>query len=260
MLVTSNRAVGEWGSVFGDAVVATAILDRLLHHMRVPRILVRPKGEPPGLIRRPAGPPPRRIPGAFATPGRCEDGSRCTTSQHKTHSTGAGDDGVVVYGWHPWAGRAVRLHEVIRRAAGTTARCTLVDAPAVRLQEIPVWMLDPVACGAMRATPQPIAALSALMSLRILLAVAGKGHVPRRATLASPESSGDRHATASAPTTPVGPAARLRPDARAVDSDAASLEQPADGDAADPHPPADPAAHRPYRQSRAAGRPSRSRR
>ncbi|WP_363323040.1 ATP-binding protein [uncultured Jannaschia sp.] len=32
MLVTSNRAVGEWGSVFGDAVIATAILDRLLHH------------------------------------------------------------------------------------------------------------------------------------------------------------------------------------------------------------------------------------
>jgi len=35
MLVTSNRAVGEWGSVFGDAIVATAILDRLLHHSRV---------------------------------------------------------------------------------------------------------------------------------------------------------------------------------------------------------------------------------
>ena len=31
MLITSNRAVSEWGSVFGDAVVATAILDRLLH-------------------------------------------------------------------------------------------------------------------------------------------------------------------------------------------------------------------------------------
>jgi len=35
MLVTSNRAVGEWGSVFGDPIVATAILDRLLHHSHV---------------------------------------------------------------------------------------------------------------------------------------------------------------------------------------------------------------------------------
>ena len=35
MLITSNRSVGEWGSVFGDAVVATAILDRLLHHSHV---------------------------------------------------------------------------------------------------------------------------------------------------------------------------------------------------------------------------------
>jgi DNA replication protein DnaC len=35
MLITSNRSVGEWGAVFGDAVVATAILDRLLHHSQV---------------------------------------------------------------------------------------------------------------------------------------------------------------------------------------------------------------------------------
>ena len=35
MLVTSNRAVGEWGAVLGDPVVATAILDRLLHHSHV---------------------------------------------------------------------------------------------------------------------------------------------------------------------------------------------------------------------------------
>ena len=35
ILLTSNRAVGEWGTVFGDAVVATAILDRLLHHSHV---------------------------------------------------------------------------------------------------------------------------------------------------------------------------------------------------------------------------------
>ena len=35
MLITSNRAVGEWGTVFDDAVVATAILDRLLHYSHV---------------------------------------------------------------------------------------------------------------------------------------------------------------------------------------------------------------------------------
>jgi DNA replication protein DnaC len=35
ILLTSNRSVGEWGAVFGDPVVATAILDRLLHHSHV---------------------------------------------------------------------------------------------------------------------------------------------------------------------------------------------------------------------------------
>ncbi len=35
ILITSNRAVGEWGTVLGDQVVATAILDRLLHHSHV---------------------------------------------------------------------------------------------------------------------------------------------------------------------------------------------------------------------------------
>jgi DNA replication protein DnaC len=32
MLITSNRSLSEWGTVFADPVVATAILDRLLHH------------------------------------------------------------------------------------------------------------------------------------------------------------------------------------------------------------------------------------
>lgn len=35
ILITSNRSVGEWGEVFGDSVVATAILDRLLHHSQI---------------------------------------------------------------------------------------------------------------------------------------------------------------------------------------------------------------------------------
>jgi len=35
ILITSNRAVEDWGTVLGDQVVATAILDRLLHHSHV---------------------------------------------------------------------------------------------------------------------------------------------------------------------------------------------------------------------------------
>jgi hypothetical protein len=35
LLVTSNRAAGDWGAVLGAPVVANAILDRLLHHSRV---------------------------------------------------------------------------------------------------------------------------------------------------------------------------------------------------------------------------------
>jgi DNA replication protein DnaC len=34
-LLTSNKSFGEWGQVFGDEVLATAILDRLLHHCDV---------------------------------------------------------------------------------------------------------------------------------------------------------------------------------------------------------------------------------
>jgi DNA replication protein DnaC len=32
MIITSNKSFAEWGSVLGDDVLATAILDRLLHH------------------------------------------------------------------------------------------------------------------------------------------------------------------------------------------------------------------------------------
>jgi DNA replication protein DnaC len=35
IIVTSNKSFGEWGQVFGDDVLASAILDRLLHHCDV---------------------------------------------------------------------------------------------------------------------------------------------------------------------------------------------------------------------------------
>jgi IstB-like ATP binding protein len=41
IIITSNQSLGAWGEVFGDQVVASAILDRLLHHS----ITVNLKGE-----------------------------------------------------------------------------------------------------------------------------------------------------------------------------------------------------------------------
>jgi len=32
MILTSNRSFSQWNEIFGDPVIATAILDRLLHH------------------------------------------------------------------------------------------------------------------------------------------------------------------------------------------------------------------------------------
>jgi DNA replication protein DnaC len=41
IIITSNQSLGAWGEVFGDAVIASAILDRLLHHS----ITINIKGE-----------------------------------------------------------------------------------------------------------------------------------------------------------------------------------------------------------------------
>jgi hypothetical protein len=38
ILMTSNKSFGEWGELMGDPILATAILDRLLHHSHVVNI------------------------------------------------------------------------------------------------------------------------------------------------------------------------------------------------------------------------------
>ena len=35
LIVTSNKAFGRWGEVFGDDVVAAAMIDRLVHNAEV---------------------------------------------------------------------------------------------------------------------------------------------------------------------------------------------------------------------------------
>ena len=37
-IITSNKSFGDWQELFGDQVVAAAILDRLLHHCKVVNI------------------------------------------------------------------------------------------------------------------------------------------------------------------------------------------------------------------------------
>jgi DNA replication protein DnaC len=35
IILTSNQSFGQWAEVFGDPIIATAVLDRLLHHSHV---------------------------------------------------------------------------------------------------------------------------------------------------------------------------------------------------------------------------------
>src|ERR1700689_2047074 len=62
IIITSNQSLGAWGEVFGDTVIASAILDRLLHHS----ITINIKGESfrlkekpkAGLLKPKLEPPP----------------------------------------------------------------------------------------------------------------------------------------------------------------------------------------------------------
>jgi DNA replication protein DnaC len=61
IILTSNKSYGDWGGIFGDPIIATAILDRLLHHSTTINI----RGESyrlkdrrrAGLLGRPEGQP-----------------------------------------------------------------------------------------------------------------------------------------------------------------------------------------------------------
>ena len=59
VIVTSNKPFGRWGEVFGDDVVAAAMIDRLVHHAEV----VSLKGDSYRLKDRDLG----RVPAGKAT-------------------------------------------------------------------------------------------------------------------------------------------------------------------------------------------------
>lgn len=74
IVLTSNKSYGDWGSIFGDTIIATAILDRLLHHSTTINI----RGESyrlkerrkAGLLPRPNDPPEQHSAGALEGRGK----------------------------------------------------------------------------------------------------------------------------------------------------------------------------------------------
>jgi hypothetical protein len=35
VIITANKGFNQWGEIFGDEVIASAVLDRLLHHSHI---------------------------------------------------------------------------------------------------------------------------------------------------------------------------------------------------------------------------------
>ena len=128
------------------------------------------------------------------TRSRSDDGACCRTRRQNSHGTAGLGDVEVAYRWHPWAGRMVRVHEVIDKAAGLLARCSLIGDAVSRAQEIPVWMFDAAWCRTVRGAAHPVVGLDALLALRSLLLEADAGPIPAEmnleaATIASPEEN-----------------------------------------------------------------------
>src|SRR6202790_5813593 len=82
IILTSNKSYGDWGSIFGDSIIATAILDRLLHHSTTVNI----RGERYRLKdRREAGlVPPRGQEGAEAVARSLASNSVAPKTRQKT--------------------------------------------------------------------------------------------------------------------------------------------------------------------------------
>jgi hypothetical protein len=81
----------------------------------------------------------------------------------------------VLYPWHPWFGRVVRVHEAIRRGSGDILRCSLDAGERI---ELPSWMFDRAVCSGVRMTASPHLDAATLAALKNLLADCGASSDP----------------------------------------------------------------------------------
>jgi hypothetical protein len=89
-----------------------------------------------------------------------------TTQQHNTHIT---DVREICYSWHPWHGRAVRVHANLVKRGRSIAYCSLEDVPTCRVLEVPLWMLDVATCCKTRLSQPGFASVQSLRELKDVL-------------------------------------------------------------------------------------------
>ena len=94
---------------------------------------------------------------------------RDTTQQHNTHIT---DVREICYSWHPWHGRAVRVHARLVKRGRAVAHCSSEDIQTSRVLEVLLWMLDVAACCKTRASKPGFASAQSLRDLKEVLQAA----------------------------------------------------------------------------------------
>ena len=110
--------------------------------------------------------PRARPPSACGSRAPGEGAVRYRTRRRNAHKP---EEREVLYPFHPWSGRLVRVREARELGSGDIFRCTIGREDSDRGRDVPAWMFDRAVCGLVRMSASPVADLAALARLRSLL-------------------------------------------------------------------------------------------